>query len=150
MAQTTTKYTMKNCKVEMSTNGSSWTDISGYSNAIAWEGGERQTESVHTFDGDMPLIGGAKRDALSITAKVVYTEGGTDAAIAAQSAYENMTDFYLRWSPRGATSGQKLYTSSAGIVKNPVLPAGEASSATPILVDIVLEVASITPSTVTP
>lgn len=148
MAQTTTAYTMRNCVLESSTNGTTWTAISGFANEVSWDGGERDTDGVKTFEGDTPVQTTGKRNLITVTAKVVYTEGVSDPAVTAQTAYEAGTDYYLRWSPRGGTSGQRMYTSAAGRIKNPVLPQGDVNAATPLLVEIVLETPNVTPSTV--
>ncbi len=148
MPQTTDGFSMKNAKIEFSTDGLAWTDGSGHSNGIAWDGGERDTEGTTTFLGDKRILTQGKKGIATVTAKVVCTEGAADIAIAAQAAYDNGTPFYLRWSPRGGASGQKMYTTDAGIVKKPVIPQGESGSAAACLADIVLETPGITPSAV--
>lgn len=148
MAQTANGMSMKNCKVELSTNGTVWTDASGHSNEVAWDGAEKQTESTFTFDGKGPIITQGKQDAASLTIKVVYTEGASDPAQLAQSAYDNDTPLYARWSPRNGAQGVKRYVSSAGIVKKPPYPAGASNAAGAVLVDIVLECTGITQETV--
>lgn len=148
MAQTTNQMSMKNAKIEWSTNGTVWNDGGGWANEIGPDGGERMTGGAHTFDGDKPVQTVGKKEMATITAKILYTEGASDMAVAAQTAYDNASDFYLRWSPKGGTSGNKMYTSDKGIVKNPVWPGGEAGSADPIAVEIVLETPGITASTV--
>ena len=144
MAQTTNQVTMVNCKIEGSTDGAVWTDISGFGNSVTFDGGERATEETDTFSGDTPIITAGKRGGLTVTARVVYTEGVSDPVEVVRAAYENLTPYYLRWSPKGGTTGQFQYTTTVGIVKNPVYPAGEANSAAPIMAEIVLAVAKIT------
>lgn len=148
MAQTSVAYSMKNCRLEISTNGTTWTDISGFSNEVSWDGGERDTEGTPTFDGDTKLLTTGKRDLVTVTAKVVYTEGASDPVNTAQSAFEADTDLYLRWSPRGGSSGQRMYTTSAGRVKKPTFPQGATDSASAILVEIQLVTPNVTVSTV--
>jgi hypothetical protein len=130
---------MKNCKVEISTNGSTWTDVGGFSNTIEVDGGDRETEGTSTFDGDTKIVTAGKRNPLTVKLKVVYTEGVSDPVEVARAAYENATPLYIRWSPKGGTTGNFQYYTDAGFVKNPVLPAGDSSSAEAVLVEINLE-----------
>jgi hypothetical protein len=148
MAQTTNQMSMRNCKIEISTNGSTWTDIGGFANEVVWDGGERITGSAHTFDGDKPVQTVGKQEMKTATLKVLYTEGASDPAVVAQTAYDNASALYARWSPKGGLSGQKMYTTDAGIVKKPVYPQGEAGSGDPIAIEIEIETPGITPSTV--
>ena len=55
MAQTTGSVAQSNFKIEVSTNGSAWTDISGQSNTVETDGGEHQTGEQYTADGDVPV-----------------------------------------------------------------------------------------------
>ena len=148
MAQTAEAMSMKNCKLEWSTNGSSWSDASGVANAVTPDGGERDSEGTPTFSGDKRILTTGKRGLMTITAKAVYTENPADLVVAAQSAYDNDTDFYLRWSPKGGSSTNKMYTSDAGRIKKPPFPGGEVGSAAAILSEIVLETPGVTVSTV--
>ena len=150
MAQTTDAMSMKDCKLEMSINGTDWDDISGMSNSVRVEGGERLTGHRYTMDGDTPIIKAGKRAPLMVVANVIYTETGDEAYDEANDAYEGGTDFYLRWSPAGGDSGELQYTTGAGIVKAPVYPGGETESGDPINVDIQLEVPLISEAAVTP
>lgn len=140
MAQTTEYYSMKNARVEFSTNGSTWTNASGGSNLVEWDGFERENEFTPTFDGDTKILTTGKREGGTVRFRAIYTEGASDITAAAQSAYDNDTPFYLRWSPRGGTSGQKQYTTLAGRVAKPVYPAGESNAAS-----ILVEVEVVTP-----
>lgn len=148
MAQTTGAVSFKDVYIGMSTDGSSWTDISGYSNAVSHSGGERQTGSAYTADGDTAIITRGKRQPITVTVRAVYTEAANQAYDEANDAYEGGTDFYLRWSPKGDDSTELRYTTSAGTVKNPVYPQGDASNGDPVMIDLVVECASITETTV--
>lgn len=144
MAQTTNQKSARNAVVEYSTNGSSWTDCSGFANTVAWDGGERGTGNTKTFDGDTPAHTRGKRDESTVNLGVLYTEGSTDVARAAHSAWKNGSDFYLRWAPLGSTTGNTRYTTTAGTVKNPVHPTEiDANSADALACEIVLECADV-------
>lgn len=144
MAQTTGGKSARNAVVEYSTNGSSWTDCSGFANSVKWDGGERETGNVQTFDGDTPIHTRGKRGESTIVLSAIYTEGGSELARVAHTAYVNGTDFYLRFAPFGSTVGNIRYTSSAGTVKSPVVPTEiKADSGEALAVEISLECASI-------
>ena len=147
MAQTTEYWTMKNAKLEFSVNGTAWTDASGYTNQVEWDGFERQNEFTHTFSGESPLLSTGKKEGGTVKYRAIYTEGAGDIVATAQSAYDNDTAFYMRWSPRGGGSGSKQYTTAAGKVTKPPYPGGELNAET-ILVEIEMATPSITPSTV--
>lgn len=144
MAQTTSGKSARNAVVEFSTNGSSWTDCSGVANTIKWDGGERATGNTNTLDGDTPVHTRGKRGESTVQLNAIYTEDGGDVARIAHAAWKNGTDFYLRFAPLGALTGNIRYTSTAGTVKNPVVPTEiDAGSGDALAVEIALECADI-------
>jgi hypothetical protein len=149
MAQTTAAMSWKDCKIEFSTDGSTYTDASGYANSVAVSGGERVTGAAYTTTGDTPIIKAGKRGPVTVTANVVYTETSSEFYDTANDAYEAASAFYLRWSPGGGSTGDLQYATSSGFVKSPVYPSGSADSGDPMMIDVVVEVASITEATVT-
>jgi hypothetical protein len=148
MAQTTGGISFVNCKVEFSTNGSSWTDVSGFASTIDLGGGARATGEAYTFDGLNAIVRRGKAESYEITVEVIYTEGAGEAYALAKAAYENGTDLYVRWSPKGGTSGNKQFATSPGIVTDPPYPKGEAGSGDPVLISVKLKCTTITESTV--
>jgi len=147
MAQTSDGMSMANAKIEISEDGNTWTDISGFANSISPDGGELQTGEAYTFDGENAIITTGKKEPLDITFSIVYTEGATDAADVIRGYYDNKTNCYIRWSPAGGNSGDKQFTAQ-GYIVNPVLPGGEAGSADPVLIEITLRTPKVTVSTV--
>lgn len=148
MTQTTDALSFRNGKLELSTNGSTWTNISGFSNAVTISGGERAIGALFTHDGDTPILTAGKRGQLEITVKAAYTEGGSDPTETVRAAYEAASALYVRWSPGGGGTGDFQYASAVGIVKNPTYPQGSVDNGDPITVDFVLVVASVTKSVV--
>ena len=144
MTQTTGGMSPTEMYVGVSTDGSSWTDVSGYANSVEISGGERQTGSAHTFDGDTAIIKAGKRDPLTITVRGVYTETATQFYDKVVDAYTAGTSFYVRWSPGGGDSGDLGFTSSSGFIKNNPYPAGSTDDAAPVMTELVLECASVT------
>ena len=144
MAQTTSAQSARNVVVEHSTDGIGWTDCSGLANTIKWDGGERETGNTHTFTEDAPVHTRGKLGESSVVLNAIYTESGSEVARIAHTAYKNGTPFYLRWAPLGATTGNIRYTTSAGTVKNPVVPTEmKADSGDALAVEISLECADI-------
>ena len=150
MAQTQNAISWKNCEIEISTDAATWKDISGFSNSIKVDGGERAIGEFFTVDGDTPILTAGKRSSLTITISAVYTEDAADAPyIMAQTAYEAESALYVQWSPNGGGVGDQQFTSSRGHVTQPVYPAGAADSGDPIVIEIVVAVASISKATIT-
>lgn len=148
MAQTTGAISFGDCKVESSPDNSNWADISGFSSTVSIDGGERATGVKFTFDGDTAILRSGKRGILTVTINLAYTEGGSDPVETVRAIYEAGSDYYLRWSPKGGDSSEFLYTTDAGVVKRPLYPFGDAESADPVMVDLVLETPKVTKSAV--
>ena len=148
MAQTTGGMSANAMYVGLSTDNSSWTDVSGYANSVQVSGGERQTGEAFTFDGNTPIVKYGKLGFLTVTITGVYTEEASKLYALAKAAYEAGSALYARWSPGGGDSGDYGYTTSVGTVVNPVYPMGGADTPDPILVEVVLNVGSITQSTI--
>lgn len=140
-------YTMKNCKVEFSADNSAWTDISDESNSVTMAGFELETEGTPVFGESKKVqtVGGYALG--TITIRTMYAETTTGAWGLADAAYNGRTALYVRWSPRGGTTGQYLYTSDAGYVKNPVWPVGEDGAAA-IMPEVSIETPFVTKTTV--
>ena len=148
MAQTEGGMSFVDCKVETSTDGAAWTDVSGFGAGIAPSGGARQSGEAYTFDGDTAIIKGGKREPLEITVRAAYTEGGSDPFEVVRAVYEAGSDFYVRYSPLGGDSSEFLFTSDAGIVTSAPYPSGEAGSGDPTLFEFVLKTPAVTKSAV--
>jgi hypothetical protein len=136
MAQTTDYTTMRNVKVEISTDNTNWTNISGEFNSIENSGGEIGTGEVYTAEGDYPLVGIGKIALMESKLKVVYVETSGSAWNAFWDAYKNGTPIYVRYSPKGGNSGNKLFTSGKGFVTSPIMPAGEVSNGAPVTCEL--------------
>jgi len=136
------------CMVEVSENGTDYTDISGYAASVQVEGGDRATGKAHTFDGDTPIVTAGKRDSLRVTVRTIYTEGTADPFEVVRGRYEGKTALYVRWSPAGGTTGDFRYTTAAGVVTNAPYPAGDVNTADPVAFEFTIETASITKSAV--
>lgn len=144
MAQTTGATSARNAVTEFSTDGTNWTNCSGFSNKVEWDGGTRQTGSAPTFDGDTMVQTAGKRELITVKFTALYTEGASDIATAARTAWRNGTAFYLRWTVKAATTGNTRYTTSAGYVRAPVLPAPDTTNGDPVPLVVELETPDVT------
>ena len=129
MTQATGGMSFASHYVGFSANGSAWTDVSGYSNSVSVSGGERVTGTAYTADGDTAIIKNGKRQPLTVTVRIVYTETSSQAYDMAKDAYEvaGGGPFYVRWSPGGGDAADLGFTSSLGVVKTALYPQGSAT-----------------------
>ena len=136
-------YTMKNCKVEFSADASTWIDISDESNSVTMSGFEIETEATPVFGENKKIqtVGGYGMG--TITVRAMYLETTSGAWGLANTAYTNRGDLYVRWSPRGSSTGYYKFTSDAGVVKSPVWPVGEDGAAA-IMPEVVIETTGVT------
>lgn len=114
MAQTTGAMPKSNYKVEVSLNGSSWTDISGNSTTVEIDGGEQQTGEQFTAAGNVPVvIGSNKTSAVKAKVSILYTESAGEAFQVVWAQYISAAkSIYFRYSPKGGASGDKRYVAS--------------------------------------
>jgi hypothetical protein len=146
MPQTTNALSWANCAISLSADGTNWTDVSGFANSVAVDGGERATAEFFTVEGDTPIVTAGKRGFLDITVKAVYTEAGSDAYAMGQAAYEGNSPLYLKWIPKGSGVGAFVFTTSIGRVTKPIYPQGAADSADAIQFELGLSCGAITKS----
>lgn len=148
MAQTTGAISFKANKLEVSTDNTNWNDISGFSNEIEPDGGDRESGEGYTYDGDTAILTLGKRGPFNLKVKVVYTEGASDPQEVVRAAYESGSPLYLRWSPKGGLSGNFRYTTDAGFVISAPYPGGSAKSADPVMTQFTLKCAKVSKTVV--
>lgn len=128
MAQTTGSLPQGGCQVEVSVNGSSWTDISGSTASVSFSGGDQLTGEQHTFDGQFPIVtGSGKMGAVTATFNIVYTETSGEAFVVVYDRFKDGAagTIYVRYSPAGGASTEYRYFASDD--------AGSAATAVPII-----------------
>jgi len=140
--------TMRVAKPEISTNGSNWTDWSGYSNQVAIGGGDRELSEEFIFNEDVGVLSPGKRGHIELTLDVVYTEGGAEPFEVARAAYEAGTPFYMRFSPKGGGSTQFLFTSDSGYITKAPYIGGAASGGKAMVFQVVLATPKLTKSVI--
>ena len=148
MAQTTGAVAGVGAKVEFSVNGSSWTDISGSANAVDPGDQSGMSGETYTFTGNDAIITAGKNEPIEIDVKIVYTETAGEAFEIVRAQWQTTGRAgYLRWSPRGGSTGQALYTSGAGVLTSFKWPPSDAEDGKPIMAGFKLKVSTITKST---
>jgi len=148
MTQTTGHITLRNMKVEVSTDNSTWTNISGESNSIAISGGEIGSGEAYTAEGNLPLVGIGKVGLTEAKVKVIYVETSGSAWNTFFDAYVNGSDVYMRYSPKGGSTGNLMFTSGKGFVVSPVYPQGEVSDGNPTMCELTFKCPGFTKTTV--
>lgn len=111
MAQTTGAIAQGKFLVEVSTDGSSWTDISGSSAQVTPSGGDQLTGSQHVAAGSAAVVVGAnKTEPAEAEVKILYTETTGEAFRVVKARYDGATKtIYFRYTPSGTGTGNKRY-----------------------------------------
>lgn len=111
MAQTTSAFSKSNFKIEVSTNGSTWTNISGQAGDVKSSGGEQLTGEQQTAENQAPVVVASnKTAAVKVDVNILYTETAGEAFQTVWARYEGAAKtLYLRWSPKGGATGDERY-----------------------------------------
>ena len=152
MTQTQAGFSAVNAKVEYSVNGTVWTNISGFANSVKPGAGTRQTGVRFTHDGDIAIITAGKRGSMDVDVSVVYTEAASpDPFEALRAVFETVTGgpVYLRWTPKGDTPGNSLFTSDVSVLKKLDYPSTDSEDAKPLAISFTIETAKLTKSVIT-
>lgn len=147
MAQTTSVYSMTDGVIEFSTNGSSWTDISGSMNGVEAPEQTRMSGEDYTVSGDKAIVTSGKLEPAEVAAKIVYSETAGEAFEVIRAAWETPGQkVYLRWGRGG--SGSYRYTTDAGVLTSFTYPPLSAPDAKPKVLGIKVKTPGITKSVV--
>lgn len=150
MAQTTGATSGRALYVALGTWSTAFVDISGQANGVEVSGGERAVGEAFTADTDTPIITIGKRGGVEVKVNALYTEVTTEAYTLAKTAYEAGSALYVRWAPKGNTSGNILYTTDAAYVTAPpyqgVADVGDGEA---LALEIALQTGKITQTTAT-
>ena len=134
MAQTTGGMSFRNAVIEISTDGTTWTDISGVANKIKVKGPERKSGSAHTASGDKPIVTVGKLEQVEVEMDIVYSEVTTEAYNVLEGYLQNATGVKVRWAPKGTATGNFRYTTDTGYITELPPPAGDFDKADPVMV----------------
>ncbi|NOK59121.1 MAG: hypothetical protein GFH27_549283n419 [Chloroflexi bacterium AL-W] len=144
MAQTTDIAGVTDGQVEISTDGSTWTDISGSTNKVEPVEQNRQTGDEYTLDGNYALVTSGKTEPVDVKVQIVFTQTAGEAYAVAHAAWLNRDPIYVRWAPRGNATGNKQYTTTKGVFKSFTWPTPMASEAKPQMVGFTMRTPQIT------
>ena len=149
MAQTTNAIWGGASYVGISSDGTTWTDISGHANKVSPSGGDRQSGQAYTFDGEYPIVKVGKKNTRSTRVDIIYTEVNTDAFTLAKTQFDASGGgtLYVRWSPGAGDIGDLLFTTDAGFVQDFQYPEVDAEATGPIHTYFVVQHATVTQST---
>lgn len=143
VSETDLVRSFKDCDLYYSTDGSIFTECSGYAASVAVSGGERATGDLNTLDGDTTLGGIGKRAMYELTFNIVYTENLAHPYGVLLGYHRNATGCYFRWAPKGSTAGNWQWTTTIGFITACPPPAGEASAGDPIAVEVAFRCSDI-------
>lgn len=154
MAQATGTRTFKDAQIAISTNGTAWTDITGWHSQVNVTGGGRMTGEKYTGDSNYAVIGAGKTQPLKVEATILYTEGATDPypVLEAYKLANPAQDIYVRATPFGnvtAGTSRTKYTYAQGPITDLLPPSGDMSKADPLEVKFTVMSPSYTTSTST-
>lgn len=136
MAQTTAAVANACAKVWISTNGTTFTDISGVTQSVQDTEQTRMSGEAYTLDGEGPIVKRGKKEPMETTVTIIYTETDAEAYEQVRIQFEQSgcnVPFYLRYSPRGGLADNEQLTTGEGILTAFTYPALDASSAAPIV-----------------
>ena len=145
MTQSTGGLSFVDAEIRISTDGNSYSDISGFANPLTVSGGERNFGEFFTADGDTPVLKAGKRGSLNVAVVILYTEGTGDPTELLRGYYEAAggTGVYIDWSPKGGDATEFRYETSVGVLLTPTYPSGDPESGDPVELEFSIQVASI-------
>jgi len=147
MTQTTAQLSAVNAIIDMSSDSTSWTDISGHGNVVTVPDQARETGFKYTFDGDTAVITAGNRAPIEVDFRVVYTEEAADAFTVVKAAFEaeGGTKYNFRWTPKGGpVTGNYQYSTGLAIISSFTYPSVDAADAAPIMAGWKVTTAKIT------
>lgn len=136
--------------VGISTDGSTWTDISGHAMKVTPDGGDRRVGEKWVFDDENPIVKVGKKNSRKTRIDIIYTEETADAFEKARAQFEAAGGgtMYVRWSPGGGGIGDAGYTTDAGFVNDFRFPTQDSEEDGPIATYFEVYHADITTSTI--
>ena len=147
MSATTGGWTGRNFEIELSTDGSSWTSWKSHSNKVSDASGKRPGGAVKVSGQDYPIVSTGIRDEVTPKFTFVRTETAGEPWALVKTAFEADSLLYVRWSPKGGSTGQKRYACS-GYVTDCPYPAPDATNTTVQLFEFAMICDTVTESTI--
>lgn len=150
MPQTTTAINTIDGIIELSTDGSTWTNVSGSSNKVEVSPLTIDDGSAASLEGQYKIVRVGKYNAAEITFTIFYTETASEA-YAILYARKNVAGrtLYARWAPGGYNGDYRFFTADGNGNKSPgritefPLPGVNADEAGPALLQFKLKATNI-------
>lgn len=114
MAQTTGGLSQGVFVVEVSLDGSAWTNISGQATQVTPSGGDHIVGAQNTAEGSAPVVTYSnKTEPLSIEVNILYTEVTGEAFRVVKARFDGADkSIFFRYAPKGNTTGNRRYTAT--------------------------------------
>lgn len=150
MAQVTGQTTGADFYAAVSTDGSSYTDISGAATMVEPKTRERKHGERFSGEGDYPVKAYGKQEAQEWELTVIYTKTAGQAYALLKTAYAAKTRLNLRYAPEGNTTANDRFTLSGSDVRVVELdfPTSDASEENPVVVKALFAGGTYTEDTV--
>lgn len=134
--------------IEISTNGSTWLNISGETNSLEQPEQTRMVGEARTLAGENPIVKGGKKEAMDVVVKIIYSETDAEAYQQIRSIFEatgcGAGAMYLRYSPAGGNADNERLTSDLGFLTSWLYPNLNAEEAGPIMCGFTLRIGGFT------
>lgn len=144
MTQVTGVPSGRIAKLEYSTNYTTYTDVSGSSNSIKVNGGDRKSGEAWTFDGDTPVVTPGKLEPVEITFRSLFVDSSTGVFAVISGLKAACTPMNVRWAYDTDTTGGWRFTTSTGYVISCKPPAAEAESGDPLAFEWTVKAPGVT------
>lgn len=112
MPQTTGAINVVDAVVEVSTNGTTWTDISGSTNKVEVSPQTADSGMAATLEGNYKIVRAGKYNPVELTVTILYTEASATEAYGILHGQKNVAGrpLYLRYTPGGYNGEYRWYT----------------------------------------
>lgn len=150
MPQTTGAMNTIDAVLEVSTNGTSWTNISGSANKVEVVELTADTGAAASLEGQYKIVRVGKSNPAEVKATIFYTEVANEAFAILWAQYNTAgKPLYMRWAPAGNNGEWRWFTADANDNKTPgrisrlQLPGADAETAAPTLLSFSLMVTKV-------
>lgn len=157
MPQTILAMNAVEAVIEISTDGSTWSNISGSANKVEPSPQTADSGSVATFEGQYKIVRAGKYNPVDVTVTILYTESATEA-YGLLHGQKNVPGrpLWLRWIPGSSNGDYRFCTAdglgstAAGRITEFPYPMADAGDATPITMTFKVQATQIVRVAATP
>lgn len=120
MPQTTTAINVVDAVIEISTDGATWTNISGSTNKVEVAPQTADSGQAASLEGQYKIVRAGKYNPVEATVTIFYTETSAEAyEILHGQKNVSGRPLYLRYTPGGYNGNYRWYTSDSNGYKTP-------------------------------